>query len=323
MKKVKYFYNTNTLRYEKLVTPLRVKLLRVFSFIAAVAVTGFLFMQIAYRYFPSTNEKKLLQENERIQDKFDLVQQEIQQMSKQLREIEKRDNEVYRSIFEASPIPDSARAKMMEKQQEERLIATLTDKELNTSIINQIKNLRNRLFAQSASFNSVENMVKNKEALLAATPAIQPVSNKDLNRLASGFGYRIDPVYKTTKFHAGLDFAAPQGSPVYATADGVVQLAGNTGNGYGNHVVINHGFSYETLYGHLVRVKVRSGQRVRRGEVIGWVGSTGKSTGPHLHYEVHKNGRDINPIYFFYNDLTPEQFDRLLKIAATGNQSFD
>lgn len=323
MKKVKYFYNTNTLRYEKLVTPLRVKLLRVFSFIAAVAVAGFLFMQIAYRYFPSANEKKLMQENQQVQDKFDLVQQEIQQMSKQLREIEKRDNEVYRSIFEASPIPDSARAKMMEKQQEERLIASLTDKELNTSIIYQIKNLRNRLFAQAASFNSVENMVKNKEALLAATPAIQPVSNKDLNRLASGFGYRIDPVYKTTKFHAGLDFAAPQGSPVYATADGIVQLSGNTGNGYGNHVVINHGFSYETLYGHLVRVKVKGGQRVRRGEVIGWVGSTGKSTGPHLHYEVHKNGKEINPIYFFYNDLTPEQFDRLLKIAATGNQSFD
>lgn len=323
MKKVKYYYNTNTLRYEKLVTPLRVKLLRVFSFIAAVAVAGFLFMQIAYRYFPSANEKKLMQENQRIQDKFDLVQQEIQQMSKQLREIEKRDNEVYRSIFEASPIPDSARTKMMEKQQEERLIATLTDRELNTSIINQIKNLRNRLFAQSVSFTSVENMVKNKEALLAATPAIQPVSNKDLSRLASGFGYRIDPVYKTTKFHAGLDFAAPQGSPVYATADGVVQLAGNTGNGYGNHVVINHGFSYETLYGHMVRVKVRAGQKVRRGEVVGWVGSTGKSTGPHLHYEVHKNGRDINPVYYFYNDLTPEQFDRLLKIAATGNQSFD
>ncbi len=323
MKKVKYYYNTNTLRYEKLVTPLRVKLLRVFSFIAAVAVAGFLFMQIAYRYFPSANEKKLMQENQRIQDKFDLVQQEIQQMSKQLREIEKRDNEVYRSIFEASPIPDSARTKMMEKQQEERLIATLTDRELNTSIINQIKNLRNRLFAQSVSFTSVENMVKNKEALLAATPAIQPVSNKDLSRLASGFGYRIDPVYKTTKFHGGLDFAAPQGSPVYATADGVVQLAGNTGNGYGNHVVINHGFSYETLYGHMVRVKVRAGQKVRRGEVVGWVGSTGKSTGPHLHYEVHKNGRDINPVYYFYNDLTPEQFDRLLKIAATGNQSFD
>jgi murein DD-endopeptidase MepM/ murein hydrolase activator NlpD len=323
MKKVKYFYNTNTLRYEKLITPLRVKLLRTFSFLAAVAVAGFLFMQVAYRYFPSANEEKLMLENKRMQEKVDVVQQEVQQMSKQLREIEKRDNEVYRSIFEASPIPDSARAKMMEKQKEATLIATLTDKELNTAIINQIKNLRNRLFAQSTSFNAVEAMVKNKEALLAATPAIQPVSNKDLNRLASGFGYRIDPVYKTTKFHAGLDFAAPQGSPVYATADGVVTVAGNLGNGFGNHVVINHGFSYETLYGHMVRVKARVGQKVRRGEVIGWVGSTGKSTGPHLHYEVHKNGVDMNPIYFFYNDLTPEQFDRLLKIAATGNQSFD
>jgi murein DD-endopeptidase MepM/ murein hydrolase activator NlpD len=141
--------------------------------------------------------------------------------------------------------------------------------------------------------------------------------------MASGFGYRIDPVYKTTKMHAGLDFAAPQGTPIYATADGVVETSGNTGNGYGNHVVINHGYNYETLYGHMVRVKARAGQKVRRGEVIGWVGSTGKSTGPHLHYEVHKNGNAIDPIYFFYNDLTPEQFDRMLKIAATGNQSFD
>ncbi len=323
MKKIKYFYNTSTLRYEKLITPLRVKLLRIFSFIAAVAVAGFLFMQVAYRYFPSANEQKLLQQNERLQDNFDLVQQEMQVMSRQLRDIEKRDNQVYRSIFEASPIPDSARTKMMEKQQENKLIATLTDNEINNSIISQITNLRNRLFAQNKSFNAIDEMVKNKEALLAATPAIQPVSNKDLSRMASGFGYRIDPVYKTTKMHAGLDFAAPQGTPIYATADGIIKLAGNMGNGFGNHVVIDHAFSYETLYGHMVRVKVRAGQKIRRGEVIGWVGSTGKSTGPHLHYEVHKNGVEINPIYFFYNDLTPEQFDRMLKMAATGNQSFD
>jgi murein DD-endopeptidase MepM/ murein hydrolase activator NlpD len=323
MKKIKYFYNTQTLRYEKLVTPLRVKLLRVFGFVAAVAVTGFAFTQLAYRYFPSANEKRLMRENERLQEKFALVQQELQQLSRQLREIEKRDNDVYRSIFEASPIPDSARSKMLEKQQEDRLIASLSDEELNSSIVFQIKNLRSRLAAQTASFNAIEAMVKNKEALLAATPAIQPVNNKDLNRLASGFGYRIDPIYKTTKFHAGLDFAAPQGTPVYATADGIVKLAGNTGDGYGNHVIINHGYGYQTLYGHLFRIKARVGQKVKRGEVIGWVGSTGKSTGPHLHYEVHKNGRPLDPIYFFYNDLTPEQFDRMLKIAATGNQSFD
>jgi murein DD-endopeptidase MepM/ murein hydrolase activator NlpD len=323
MKKIKYFYNTNTLRYEKLITPLRVKLLRVFSFVAAVAVAGFLFMQVAYKYFPSTTEKKLMNENDRIRDNYSVLDEEIKRINQQLREIEKRDNQVYRSIFEASPIPDSARAKMMEKQAEEKLVASLTENEINQSIISQIKTLRNRLFAQTVSFNAIDEMVKNKAALLAATPAIQPVSNKDLSRLASGFGYRIDPVYKTTKMHAGLDFAAPQGSPIYATADGVVKLAGNTGNGYGNHVVINHGFNYETLYGHMVRVKVGNGQRIRRGEVIGWVGSTGKSTGPHLHYEVRKNGVHVDPIYFFYNDLTPEQFDRMLKIAATGNQSFD
>lgn len=323
MKKIKYFYNTNTLRYEKLVTPLRVKLLRIFSFLAAVSVAGFLFMQVSYRYFPSANEKKLLSENDRLKDNYSILSEEITRMNRELHEIEKRDNQVYRSIFEASPIPDSARAKMIEKQAEEKLIASLTEDELNTTIISQINTLRNRLYAQTTSFSAIETMVKNKEALLSATPAIQPVSNKDLSRMASGFGYRIDPVYKTTKMHAGLDFAAPQGTPIYATADGVVQTSGNTGNGYGNHVVINHGYNYETLYGHMVRVKVRSGQKVRRGEVIGWVGSTGKSTGPHLHYEVHKNGNAIDPIYFFYNDLTPEQFDRMLKIAATGNQSFD
>ncbi len=323
MKKIKYFYNTNTLRYEKLVTPLRVKLLRIFSFLAAVSVAGFLFMQVSYRYFPSANEKKLLNENDRLKDNYSILGEEITRMNRELHEIEKRDNQVYRSIFEASPIPDSARAKMIEKQAEEKLIASLTEDELNTTIISQINTLRNRLYAQTTSFSAIETMVKNKEALLSATPAIQPVSNKDLSRMASGFGYRIDPVYKTTKMHAGLDFAAPQGTPIYATADGVVQTAGNTGNGYGNHVVINHGYNYETLYGHMVRVKARSGQKVRRGEVIGWVGSTGKSTGPHLHYEVHKNGNAIDPIYFFYNDLTPEQFDRMLKIAATGNQSFD
>ena len=159
--------------------------------------------------------------------------------------------------------------------------------------------------------------------MLACTPAIQPVSNKDLSRIASGFGYRIDPIYKSVKLHAGLDFAAPKGTPIYATANGRVTIAGNTGDGYGNHVVINHGYGYETLYGHMVKVKVRPGELVKRGEVIGWVGSTGKSTGPHCHYEVHKNGQKIDPVYFFYNDLSPEQYDLLLKKAAAANQSFD
>ena len=174
MKKVKYFYNTNTLRYEKLVTPLRVKLLRVFSFLAAVSVAGFLFMQISYRYFPSANEQKLHRENNRLRENYSILNEEIKRMNQTLKEIEKRDNQVYRSIFEANPLPDSARAKMIEKQAEDRMIASLSEDELNTSILQQINTLRNRLYAQTVSFTAIEGMVKNKEALLAATPAWVP-----------------------------------------------------------------------------------------------------------------------------------------------------
>jgi murein DD-endopeptidase MepM/ murein hydrolase activator NlpD len=176
---------------------------------------------------------------------------------------------------------------------------------------------------EKKSYDDIDKMIAGKQELLACTPAIQPVSNKDLRRIASGFGERIDPIYKTPKFHAGLDFTAPQGTPIYATANGTVVLAGFTEGGYGNHVVINHGYGYETLYGHMFRVKVHAGEAVKRGDVIGWVGSTGKSTGPHCHYEVHKNGVAVDPIYFFYNDLSPEQFDRILKLSKASNQSFD
>jgi murein DD-endopeptidase MepM/ murein hydrolase activator NlpD len=230
---------------------------------------------------------------------------------------------VYRAIFEANPVPDSARAKELENKLEIATVERIKDNQLVAAIITTLNNLNSRIEAQKKSYDEVDELVKNKEKLLSHTPAIQPLSNKDLNRVASGYGYRVDPVYKTTKFHAGLDFSAPQGTPIYATADGAVSTAGNTGNGYGNYVVINHGYGYETLYGHMVRVKVSNGQAVKRGEVIGWVGSTGKSTGPHCHYEVHKYGEKINPIYFFFNDLTPEQFDLLLKRAAASNQSLD
>ncbi len=323
MKKIKYYYNTNTLRYEKLETPLRVKLLRVFGFIAAALVTAGLIAYFAFQFIGSPKERILQQQNANLRDNYRQLNEKIKSIRQQMQELEKRDNDVYRAIFEANPIPDSARAKALADQMEIESVEKLRDNQLVTSIDATLANLSTRIAAQKKSYDEVDKLVKNKEQLLAHTPAIQPVSNKDLNRIASGFGYRIDPVYKTTKFHAGLDFAAPQGTPIYATADGAVTTSGNSGNGYGNHVIINHSYGYETLYGHMVRVKVRNGQSVKRGEVIGWVGSTGKSTGPHCHYEVHKNGEKIDPIYFFYNDLTPEQFDLILKKAAASNQSFD
>jgi len=323
MKKIKYFYNTNSLRYEKLETPLRVKVLRIFGFIAAAVVTAAIISFFAFRFVGSPNEKLLNIENERLQDKYHELNDQVKAAQQQVAELVKRDNEVYRVIFEASPIPDSARAKALAQDEEMARVENMRGSELLNSIINSLNSLGHYISAQKKSYTEIDDLIKNKEKLLAATPAIQPVSNKDLNRIASGFGYRVDPIYKTVKLHAGLDFAAPLGTPIYATANGTVSVAGNTGNGYGNHVVINHGYGYETLYGHMSRIKVRAGEAVKRGEVIGWVGSTGKSTGPHCHYEVHKNGQKIDPVYFFYNDLSPEQYDLLLKKAASSNQSFD
>ena len=323
MKKIKYFYNTHTLRYEKLVTPLHVKLLRVFAFLATVAVSAVIIVAIAFRYIQSPKEKLLKQQNEDMREDYAVLSQQLQQLQQQMAELENRDNNVYRAIFEAQPVPDSARLKAIEKTKEVKLVQSMSEDELVKSIAGQVNTLAMRIAYQQKSYEDISEMVKNKEQLLAAIPAIQPVSNKNLTRIASGFGYRIDPVYKVTKLHAGLDFAAPIGTPIYATANGRVERAGFNEGGYGNHVIIDHGYGYETLYGHMVRIKARAGQKVKRGEVIGWVGSTGKSTGPHCHYEVHKNGTPVDPVYFFYNDLTPEQYDRLLKLASASNQSFD
>ena len=303
--------------------PLRVKLLRIFGFVAAALVTAGLISYVAFQFVGSPKEKILQQQNENLKDNYTDLSKQVQSIQQQMKELEKRDNDVYRAIFEATPIPDSARAKEIEIKNEIASVLSIKDNQLVSAIVTTLNNLTSRISVQKSSYNEVDELVKNKEQLLSHTPAIQPINNKDLNRVASGYGYRIDPVYKTTKFHAGLDFSAPQGTPIYATADGTVTTSGNSGNGYGNHVIINHGYGYETLYGHMVRVKSRNGQAVKRGEVIGWVGSTGKSTGPHCHYEVHKNGEKINPIYFFFNDLSPEQFDMLLKKAAASNQSFD
>jgi len=323
MKKVKYYYNTNSLRYEKLETPFRVKLLRVLGFLSAAMVTAVIIVSIAYRYFPSANEKRLQKQNLALQENYLVLDEQARKLQERMKDLEERDNDIYRAIFEANPIPDSARLIELEQQKEVRLVMSLDRFELEESIVNTLQKLERRMAFQEKSYTQINEFIKNKEQLLASTPAIQPVSNSDLKRVASGYGYRIDPIYKTPRFHGGLDFTAPQGTPIYATANGVAKIAGNAGNGYGNYVVLNHGYGYETLYGHMYRVKVKVGERVNRGEIIGYVGSTGKSTGPHCHYEVHKNRQRIDPVYFFYNDLTPEQFDHIIKLAAASNQSFD
>jgi murein DD-endopeptidase MepM/ murein hydrolase activator NlpD len=319
MKKIKYYYNTNTLCYEKLITPLRVKLLRFFGFIAAALVSALILVSVAFRFIPSPEAKIARLQYRQMNVNYDVFINQVKTMQQQMTSLENRDNQVYRSIFEANPLPDSARAKLTEQNKEVEKVAAMNENKLGNELAKTLNNLSERITYQLNSYSEIEKLIKNQGEKLACLPAIQPVSNRDLDRIASGFGMRIDPVYGTPKMHKGLDFTSPQGTPVYATGNGIVTESGFSEGGYGNTIVINHGYGYETLYGHMVKVKARNGQRVKRGELIGWVGSTGKSTGPHCHYEVHVNGVEVDPVYFFYNDLTPEQFDRLLKKAAYGS----
>lgn len=323
MKKIKYYYNTHTLRYEKLVTPFRVKLLRAFGFISAALVTSAIIIWIYTKFFPKAADKEAQLKYEAVRDNYNILAEKAKLLQQQMAELEKRDNEVYRSIFEANPLGDSARTKLIEKKKEIAKVNQIQDDELGREIARTLNNISARAAYQVESYNAIEKLINNQEAKLASLPAIQPVSNKELNRIASGFGMRIHPIYGIAKMHQGLDFTAPQGTPIYATGDGMVTTSGfNTGAG--NEVVINHGYGYETKYLHMVRIKARQGQRVKRGEVIGWVGNTGASTGPHCHYEVHINGNPVNPVYFFFNDLNAAQYDQVLRIAATGSaKSFD
>lgn len=323
MKKIKYFYNTNTLRYEKLVTPLRVKLLRFFGFLSALAVSCAIVIYLYTKFFPKATDREVQLKYEALKDNYSVLNDKVKTMQQQMAELEKRDNDVYRSIFEATPLTDSARQKQIEQKKEIAKVSLLNDDELGDSIAKTLNSLSARIDFQRTSYDAISKLINNQESKLASIPAIQPVSNKQLTRIASGFGYRIHPIYGIAKMHYGLDFTAPQGTPIYATGDGTVTSAG-VGTGTGNEVIINHGYGYETVYMHMVRIKASAGQRVKRGEVIGWVGSTGASTGPHCHYEVHINGTPVDPVYFFFNDLNAEQYDRVLKIAATGSaKSFD
>ncbi|MBS1783362.1 MAG: M23 family metallopeptidase [Bacteroidetes bacterium] len=319
----KYFYNTKTLRFEKLEVPLHTQLLRVLGFLSAALVSAAIIVGIAFRFLDSPKEKKMRQDVVTMQEKYLLLQKQIESLSDDVSDLEQRDNDIYRSIFEAAPLPDSVRLGKEYSQVDWEQYKFRNTNELIDEVGKEIASLKHRISIQKYSYDTLKNLVHSKEEMLASIPAIQPVSDKTLDHVASGFGYRIDPIYKTPKMHTGLDFAAAMGTPIYATANGVVEDASFDDGGYGNHVILNHGYGYETLYGHMVRIKVRRGEKIKRGQVIGWVGSTGKSTGPHVHYEVIRNGQKINPVHFFFNDLSPTDYERIVKIAAASNQSFD
>ncbi len=262
-------------------------------------------------------------ELDQLKETYAYVQVHLAEQHRRLRILEERDNEIYRTIFESAPIPDSLRNGTGQALDWEQSFALKDTRQLVAEIHQKMEELEHRIGVQEQSLDTLNQLVQSKEDMLMAIPAIQPVANRNLKGLVSGFGYRIDPIYKTPKMHTGLDFAAPVGTPVYATGNGRVIEAGMDHGGYGNHVIIDHGYGYQTLMAHLVKIKVRKHQQVQRGEVIGWVGNTGKSTGPHCHYEVIRHGEKLNPVHYFFQDLTPQEYEKILQLAAANNQSFD
>jgi len=323
MAKVKYYYNKQSLRYEKVEEKIFTKFLRAFGFLCATLVFALVIVYLAYNFLDSPKEKMLKRELTSMKLEYKLLNKKVDQMDIVLEELEERDDNIYRVIFEAEPIAENARKAGIGGSDRYSKYSQFDNGGLMEQASRKIDKIGNKLAVQSTSYDEISKLVKDKEKLLASIPSIQPISGNQLRRMASGFGMRIDPHYKIKKFHAGMDFTAPRGTEVYATGDGVVELAKRSVGGYGKQIIINHGYGFRTRYAHLNAFSVELGQKVKRGQLIGLVGSTGKSTAPHLHYEVLKNGKAVNPINYYFNDLTPEEYEKMLEISAQSNQSFD
>lgn len=294
-----------------------------FIFLSASAFFATIMLIAFFNFFDSPKEKMLIREIDNMTLQYELMNQKLSQISAVLDNVQDRDDNIYRVIFEADPIPKSIRKAGMGGVNRYEKLDGYTNSELIISTSQKLDQIAKQLYIQSKSFDEVIELATKKSDMLASIPAIQPVTNKELKRLSSGYGRRIDPYYKKPKFHYGVDFSAPKGTPIYATGNGTIKKTKKSRRGFGNHLVIDHGYGYESLYAHMQKYIVRKGQKVKRGDLIGYVGNSGKSTAPHLHYEVHKDGRKVNPAYYFHNDLTPEEFDRMLELAAQENQSFD
>jgi murein DD-endopeptidase MepM/ murein hydrolase activator NlpD len=322
-KKDKYKFNHETLSFDKVKLGIKQISLRLFAYFIGslflASIYGFIFAFI----FDSPKEKALKREIEQLTLQYDLMNREMDNVEKVLGHLEETDDNLYRTIFEAEPIPSSYREQGVGGVNRYADLEGLSNSELVIETAARLDKIRRKIYVQSKSFDELITYAKEKEEMLCRIPAIQPISNKDLKRTASGFGYRIHPIYKILKFHNGMDFTAPTGTDVYATGDGVVTTVKAARRELGNHVVIDHGFGYQTVYAHLDRFNVRVGQKVKRGDIIGFVGSTGLSTAPHLHYEVLVNGRNVDPALYYFNDLTPDEYERMLEIASKSGQTFD
>ncbi len=322
MAKNRYRYNPDTLCYDKVKPQLWIVALKVFGFLSAVAIFSVIIIQASFSFLDSPSEKKLRQEITQYEYQINNLNKKVDGLSDNLTALESRDEEIYREIFGA-PLPEALRKMGIGGSKRYDALNGLTHGASLKQMNAKLDELSRKSNVQNKSYDELMQLAKQKSEMLASIPAVQPIPNKDLKRMASGYGYRIDPFYKTRKMHTGMDFSAPTGTKIYSTGDGVVESIKVLRWGYGKHVVIDHGYGYKTLYAHMSKFNVKVGQKVTRGQTIGFVGSTGKSTAPHLHYEVVVNGQKRNPANYYYNDLTAEQYEEMIELSSHPNQSFD
>lgn len=325
MRKSKYIYDPLTLAYKKVERTWKHILRDTTLFLLASGLLGVLFFFVIQLVIDSPKEKSLKRELDEVLLTYEQLDERLNKLMLVLGNMEKRDDEIYRVIFESEPPPAEIRLSgLAGGSLRYESIRNLSNGVLLEKTSRKVDELTKRIAIQSESLDELASLANNKEALLDALPAIRPVKDQPGTRFSSGFGYRIHPIYKVRKKHPGVDFSAKKGTPIYASADGIVisnDIFG--GRGFGKHITISHGFGYHTLYAHMDKAIKKRGQRVKRGDLIGYIGNTGRSTAPHLHYEVIKNGRRVNPINYFFNDLSPTQYDDLVRSAAISNQSFD
>lgn len=323
MSNLKYYYDSETLSY-KPITKSKTRIAKyLFGFLLASWLFGLLIVFVGSYYFESPREKVLNRELQNMELQFTVLEGKMNEIEDVLKNIEERDNTIYRLYFEANPIPEAQRNQGFGGVNRYSKFQGFKNSDLISASHKRLDILQKRIVVQSKSLDEIINLAKDKENFLAKIPAIQPINNEDLTRMASGYGFRTDPFTKIRKFHYGMDFTAPRGTPIYASGDGVVKRADSRSSGYGRHIRIDHGYGYVSLYAHLYKYNVRRNQKVKRGDIIGFVGSSGRSQAPHLHYEIFKDGRRINPLNFYYGNLTSEEFNDLLIKASIENQSLD
>ena len=323
MSNVKYYYDPDTLSYRRIEKTKKEVTKTVFGFLFASCIFAFVIVFAGSYYFESPKVKALNRELQNMELQYAVLNGKLSEAESVLENIEERDNRIYRLYFEANPIPEAQRKQGFGGVNRYGKFEGYRNSDLIASSHKRLDILQKRIVIQSKSLDEIAALAKDKASFLAKIPAIQPIKNEDLTRMASGYGYRTDPFTKIRKFHYGMDFTAPRGTPVYATGDGVVKRVDSRSSGYGRHIRIDHGYGYVSLYAHLYKYNVRRNQRVKRGDIIGFVGSSGRSQAPHLHYEIFKDDRRINPLNFYYGNLTSEEFDDLLKKASAENQSLD